>query len=110
MLLVIGLIGAASCFALVPRAKSWFSALGAATLVVYLFHGFFVLTAQYEGFPDWADRHVVWSRVITTCGAVALAFLLAAPPVARVLKTVVDPIGWLEARRKAWLPHGERVS
>jgi fucose 4-O-acetylase-like acetyltransferase len=101
MLLVIGLIGAASCFALVPRTKSWFSALGAATLVVYLFHGFFVLTAQYEGFPDWADRHVVWSRVITTGCAVALAFLLAAPPVARVLKVAVDPIGWLEARRRA---------
>ena len=50
-------------FALVPRGRSWFATLGAATLVVYLFHGFFVLSAQYEGFPDWADRHVVASFV-----------------------------------------------
>jgi len=100
VLLCVGLIGAASCFALVPRARTWFSTLGAATLVVYLFHGFFVLTAQYEGFPDWADEHVVSSFVITTSAAVALALLLAAPPVARVLKVLVDPIGWLERQRR----------
>jgi fucose 4-O-acetylase-like acetyltransferase len=110
LLLVIGLIGAASCFALVPRAKSWFSTLGAATLVVYLFHGFFVLTAQYEGFPDWADRHVVWSFVIVTCSAIALALFLASPPVARVLTTFVDPIGWLERRGRALVPHRSDVS
>ena len=85
---------------LVPRARSWFTTLGAATLVVYLFHGFFVLSAQYEGFPDWADRHVVWSFVVTTSSAVVLALLLAAPPVARILKILVDPIGWLGQRRR----------
>ena len=101
MLLVVGLVGAASCFALVPRARTWFSTLGAATLVVYLFHGFFVLTAQYEGFPDWADQHVITSFVVTTTAAVTLALVLASPPVARVLNVAVDPIGWLERRRKA---------
>ncbi|HET6165447.1 MAG TPA: acyltransferase family protein [Marmoricola sp.] len=110
LLLLVGLVGAASCFALVPRGKSWFSTLGAATLVVYLFHGFFVLSAQYEGFPDWADRHVVWSRVVTTGGAVVLALLLATPLVARVLQVAVDPIGWLGARRRALLPQGGRLS
>ena len=100
LLLLIGLIGAASCFALVPRAGSWFSRLGAATLVVYLFHGFFVLSAQYEGFPDWADGHVVLSFVITTAASVVLALFLAAPPVARVLMTFVDPIAWLNRRRR----------
>lgn len=100
LLLCVGLIGAASCFALVPRARSWFSTLGAATLVVYLFHGFFVLSAQYEGFPDWAARHAVSSFVVTTSAAVALALLLAAPPVARVLSVVVDPLGWLDRRRR----------
>jgi fucose 4-O-acetylase-like acetyltransferase len=101
VLLGIGLIGAASCFALVPRARSWFSTLGSATLVVYLFHGFFVLSAQYEGFPDWADRHVVWSFVVTTTAAIALALVLAAPLVARTLNVVVDPIGWLGRCRRA---------
>jgi fucose 4-O-acetylase-like acetyltransferase len=99
VLLCLGLTGAASCFALVPRGRSWFSTLGAATLVVYLFHGFFVLTAEYQGFPDWADRHVVWSFVVTTTTAVLLALTLAAPPVARTLNFVVDPVGRLVGRR-----------
>jgi fucose 4-O-acetylase-like acetyltransferase len=101
VLLSVGLIGATSFFALVTRARSWYSTLGAATLVVYLFHGFFVLTAQYEGFPDWADRHVVESFVVTTLAAIVLALVLAAPPVARVLNVLVDPLGWLDRRRKA---------
>jgi fucose 4-O-acetylase-like acetyltransferase len=103
VLLCVGLVGAASCFALVSRTRSWFSALGAATLVVYLFHGFFVLTAQYEGFPDWAERHLVWSFAVTTVAAVALSLLLALPPVARVLNVMVDPIGWLGRRRRGLL-------
>ena len=103
VLLVVGLVGAASCFALVPRGRSWFAQLGAATLVVYLFHGFFVLSAQYEGFPDWADRHVVWSLAITTVAAIALALALAAPPVARILNVLVDPIGWLDRHRRRLL-------
>lgn len=103
VLLAVGLVGAASCFALVPRGRSWFAQLGAATLVVYLFHGFFVLSAQYEGFPDWADRHVVWSLAITTVAAIALALALAAPPVARILNVLVDPIGWLDRHRRRLL-------
>lgn len=101
VLLCIGLIGATSVFTLVPRGRSWFATLGAATLVVYLFHGFFVLSAQYEGFPDWADRHVVWSFVVTTISAILLALLLASPPVAKVLNVAVDPVGWLIRRREA---------
>ena len=107
VLLATGLVGAVSCFALVPRARSWFSTLGAATLVVYLFHGFFVLSAKYEGFPDWTADHVVLSFVITTVAGVALALLLAAPPVARTLHTAVDPIGWLNRRRRALAPRSE---
>lgn len=101
VLLCIGLIGTASCFALVPKSRSWFSSLGAATLVVYLFHGFFVLSAQYEGYPAWAGTHVVTSFMLTTVAAVGLALLLAAPPVARVLTALVDPLGWLDGRRRA---------
>lgn len=102
-LLCLGLVGTASCFALVPRAGTWFSRLGAATLVVYLFHGFFVLTAQYEGYPDWAGEHALLSFVVTTSAAVALALALAAPPVARTLEVAVDPLGWLDRRRRRLL-------
>ena len=49
-LLIVGLCGSFAFFAVVPRTKTWFSALGAATLVVYLFHGFFVLGAEFAGY------------------------------------------------------------
>jgi fucose 4-O-acetylase-like acetyltransferase len=101
VLLCVGLIGTVSVFTLVPRGRSWFATLGAATLVVYLYHGFFVLSAQYEGFPDWADRHVVTSFVVTTLAAMSLALALASPPVARILNVAVDPVGWLVHRREA---------
>ena len=104
LLLVIGLIGAASFMALVPRGRGWFTGLGAATLVVYLFHGFFVLTAQYEGYPTWAAAHPAWSFAATTVAAVGLALLLAAPPLARILNVLVDPIGWLDRRRRDLVP------
>ena len=55
-LLLTGLVGAFAFFALVPRTKTWFSTLGGATLVVYLFHGFAILGAEFAGFPEWADR------------------------------------------------------
>ena len=110
VLLCVGLVGTASCFALVPKARSWFSTLGAATIVVYLFHGFFVLSAQYEGYPDWTAQHLVESFVVTTIAAVSLALLLAAPPVARVLTVLVDPIGWLDGRRRRLLGADRAVS
>jgi fucose 4-O-acetylase-like acetyltransferase len=101
--LTIGLLGAVAVFALVPRGRSWFSALGAATLVVYLFHGFFVLLARYRGYGDWASNHPALGFGIATVCAIALALLLATPPVARRLNVAVDPIGtlqrWLVAQR-----------
>ena len=47
----------------------------------------------------WADRHVVWSFAVTTVAAVLLALALAAPPVARRLNALVDPVGWIVSRR-----------
>ncbi|MGO4256156.1 acyltransferase family protein [Marmoricola sp. RAF53] len=93
VLLGIGLLGAVSFLALVPRVRGWFTALGAATLVVYLFHGFVVLSAQYAGYPGWTAAHPVPAFVLTTVAAVAVALVLAAPPVAHRLNVVVDPLG-----------------
>ncbi|HEX7738222.1 MAG TPA: hypothetical protein VF426_01090, partial [Marmoricola sp.] len=98
ILLLVGAAGAFAFFALVPRRRTWFSALGTATLVVYLCHGFFVLTPRYNGFLGWADHHFVAALLITTVGAVALAITLATPPVARRLSVLTDPIGALERR------------
>jgi fucose 4-O-acetylase-like acetyltransferase len=96
VLLVIGTLGAWSFLALVPRLKGWFTGMGAATLVVYLFHGFFIKGAEYAGFMGWADEHAAVSLLVTTAAAAGLALLLALPAVARVLNHAVDPFGTAE--------------
>ncbi|HEX5088575.1 MAG TPA: acyltransferase family protein [Nocardioides sp.] len=96
VLLVIGTLGAWSFMALVPRAGGWFTRMGAATLVVYLFHGFAIKGVEYAGYPGWADEHAAVALVLTTAGAAGLALLLAWPPVARVLVHAVDPFGTAE--------------
>lgn len=93
-LLVIGTLGAWSFLALVPRVGGWFTRLG--TLVVYLCHGFFVLGAEYAGYPAWAETHPVMSLILTTLAAAGLAVLLAWGPVARLLTHLVDPFGGAE--------------
>ena len=102
--LALGLLGTASFFKLVPSVGGWFARLGQATLEVYLFHGFFILTAEYAGFPEWAMGHPGLAWGIATVGAVVLALTLAQPAVARVLNVAVDPIGnvskWLQPKHQ----------
>ena len=99
-LLLAGLLGGLSFLALVPRSRGWFTGMGAATLVVYLFHGFVIKSAGYAGFGGWADSHAVISLPLTTLGAALLALALAWPPVARVLTHAVDPFGTAERHVK----------
>ena len=96
----LGLIGAFSVLALVPRRSlGWFTTMGTATMVVYLFHGFVIKTAKALGWTDFTDEHVGLGLALTMVGAVALALLLASPPVRRVLEPFTNPLGWLESRR-----------
>ena len=99
---------ALSFFALVPRRGGWFSRLGSATLVVYLFHGFVVKSVDYTGFPDWSSRHPVTALAVSTLVAVPVALVLAAPPVARRLNVLVDPVGSWRRRQAAPTDPGRR--
>ena len=100
-LLAVGGLLALSFLAWVPRRGGWFARLGAATLVVYLFHGFFVKSAEYAGVAGWAADRPWLALVVTTAASVVLALALAAPPVARRLNVVVDPVGAHRRRQKA---------
>ena len=100
-LLVIGVGGAWAFLVLVPRISGWFTRLGAATLVVYLFHGFVVLGAEFAGAPAAASAHPVLSLVIATTAAVALTLVLAWPPLAERLHHLVDPFGLAERQVRA---------
>jgi fucose 4-O-acetylase-like acetyltransferase len=95
----IGLLGTLSILALVPRHLSWFSRMGSQTLVVYLCHGFFVRYVEYAGWLGWAPEHDVLALVVVTCAAVALALVLASPPVAARLAWLVDPVGSIRRSR-----------
>jgi fucose 4-O-acetylase-like acetyltransferase len=103
-LLITGLVGAFSFFAIVPRTRTWFTSLGAATLVVYLFHGFVVLGAEFAGFSGWAANHMPLAWVLTTVVAVLLALLLAWAPVSTRLNVLVDPVGALRRTRRGQAP------
>ena len=100
VLLLVGVLGAWSFLALVPRLSGWFTRMGAATLVVYLFHGFAIKGAEYSGYMSWAGDHEVVSLVLTTLAAAGLALLLAWSPISRVLTHVVDPFGYAERHVK----------
>ena len=93
-------------FSLTPRRGGWFSLLGPATLVVYLFHGFVLKGLEYAGLIGWAAEHPLLSLLVATPGAVAIALTLAWPPVARRLNTVVDPVGTLSRRNRRRVLHG----
>lgn len=90
ILVAVGL--AVAVLAWVPRRDGWFARMGAASLVVYLFHTFVVRGAEYAGVPDWAAAHPNLGFVTVTLGAVAVALLLAHRRVARPLGEIATPV------------------
>jgi fucose 4-O-acetylase-like acetyltransferase len=102
-LIGVALIGSAAALALVPHRRSFLTAMGKWSLVVYLCHGFVVRYLEYRGFEEWMPGTSWWSVVITVSVGVALALLLAVGPLARTLNYVVDPVNsigkLLRARR-----------
>ena len=93
LVLLVGMAGALAWLAVVPRAGGWFARMGAATLTVYLFHGFAVKGLQYAGFPEWTEGHPWAGLAAATVIGTVITLGLAAPPVRRVLQHVVDPFG-----------------
>lgn len=104
-LLLVATVLALSALALVPRRTTWFTSLGAATMVVYLFHGFFIKSALYTDLFAWAADRPWAGLVALSATSAVLAVVLATPPVARRLDVVIDPIGsyrrWRRGERSA---------
>lgn len=103
-LLAVAGVTAVGVLALVPRREGWITALGPATLIVYLFHGFFVKGVEYTPAAlAWAAHLPLVGLVVVTAAAVAVALLLAAPPVARGLNPAIDPLGTIdELNPRGW--------
>jgi fucose 4-O-acetylase-like acetyltransferase len=104
IVMAVGLLGTLSVLVLIPRRGGWYSRMGAATLAVYLFHGFFVRYAEYAGWQDWSGRHPDVSLVVTTASAIGLSLFLASPPLRRALTWAVDPVGSIQRHRRPAAP------
>lgn len=100
-LLVVAGALALSAVSLIPRSQRWFTPLGAASLVIYLFHGFVVRGAEYAGVGGLSERDPVTGFLAVSAAAVAVSLLLAATPVSRRLNKLVDPISTLAAEPAA---------
>ena len=74
--------------------------MGAATMVVYLLHGFAVKGAEFAGFADWAAGHPYLAVPPLVGSAIGLTILLACRPMASRLERVVDPLGHAEQRAR----------
>ena len=104
-IMMVGLLGAFAAMSLVPRRSlGWFTTMGTATMVVYLFHGFVIKTVKLLGWPDFTSAHPWLGLVLTILGAIVLTLVLASPPVRRVLEPFTNPLGWAEGKRRARRP------
>jgi fucose 4-O-acetylase-like acetyltransferase len=97
LMLAVGAVMTMAALSLIPRTQRWFTRLGAASLVVYLFHGFVVKAAEYAGVGGVSEKDPVTAFLAVTAAAVGVSVLLAATPVSRRLNVLVDPISTLGA-------------
>ncbi|MDQ1598949.1 MAG: hypothetical protein QOD68_423 [Actinomycetota bacterium] len=96
-LYAVGALLTLSVLAVVPGRRGWWTAVGAASLYVYLLHGFVVRAVAHRGLL----HHVTsWPAVALVVGAaVALTLALGSAPVRRLTRPLVEPrLGWLLRR------------
>jgi fucose 4-O-acetylase-like acetyltransferase len=96
-LLVIGFVLTFAALSLVPRRRSWTTALGGRTFYCYLIHGYIILYLQYQfEVFDRIDRFGVGAVIGCTVVAVVVANLLMTKPVATAFRPIFEPkLGWL---------------
>ena len=100
---VCALVLVAGFFSWVPGRRLWITSMGAATMYVYLLHGFVIKGAGYAGWYDHEFVHTPQGAVTVTLLAVALAVLLASPPVRALFRPLVEP-------RMDWAFSGQRTA
>ncbi len=100
--LLIGLLGTVAFLTLVPRRRSVVTAMGAASMVVYLFHGYLIQWAKghewREHLPEGENSSLL---VLIACCVLWSAFL-SWPVVSRPLGMLADPVGTYGLLRTRW--------
>jgi len=96
-LYVVGAVLTLSVLAVVPGRRRWYTAVGAASLYVYLLHGFVVRAAAKSGLLDHVTSWPLVAAVVLAAGALTL--VLGSGPVRRLTRPLVEPrLGWLLRR------------
>ncbi|MBA9007946.1 acyltransferase family protein [Thermomonospora cellulosilytica] len=90
-MMVVAVVLIAAFLSLVPRRRTWFTGLGAATLYAYLLHGFGTRLMTYSGFDDLEMWHSVPGVLAMAAIALAVGTLLCTPPVVRTFRWLVEP-------------------
>lgn len=89
-LIGLALLLTAAVLALVPRRETVVTALGQATMYVYLLHSFVLYPIRESGFLGDGRSSPTWV-VAMVVASVAIAILLASPPVRRLFRPLVEP-------------------
>jgi fucose 4-O-acetylase-like acetyltransferase len=98
---VIATLMIAAFVVLTPRRNTWFTALGGATMTVYLLHSFVLAplraTEILSGAVSW------WHLVLMVLGSIGLTIALAQPLVTRWFSPLTRPSWVLPSTRTAQL-------
>ena len=91
-LLVLGFVLTFAALSLVPKAKSWTTALGGRTFYCYLLHGYVILLLdlQFDVF-DKIEKYGVNAVFVCIIGALILGNLLMTKPVSVLFRPFFEP-------------------
>ncbi len=91
-LLVLGFVLTFAALSLVPKAKSWTTALGGRTFYCYLLHGYVILLLdlQFDVF-DKIEKYGVNAVFVCIIGAFILGNLLMTKPVSVLFRPIFEP-------------------
>ncbi len=96
-LLLIAFVLTLAALSLIPRAKSWTTALGGRTFYCYLLHGYVIIFLDRQ-FGLWEKLEPYGAVAVAGCvvSAIVLANLLMTKPVATLFRPVFEPeLNWL---------------
>ncbi|WP_018653475.1 acyltransferase family protein [Actinomadura flavalba] len=90
-MMVCAVVLVAAFLTLVPKRRTWFTALGATTLYAYLLHGFVTRLLKFTGWwgADW--MHTVPGVLAVSAGALVVATFLCSRIVVRSMSWALEP-------------------
>jgi fucose 4-O-acetylase-like acetyltransferase len=90
-------VGVLACFAflaLMPRRRTWFSAMGTRTMYIYLLHALILYPIRNSGLLDGARP--LWVLGVVIASSFGMAVVLGLPVAQRIFRPIVEPsIGWM---------------